>query len=82
MLLTASRSRWAISRAAAGGEPAQLARHAFELARTFSNFYHQYPVLKEADRERQTVLLSIARYVLDELKSLLAVMGIPAPDAM
>ena len=82
LLLTASRSRWAISRAAAGGEPAQLARHAFELARTFSNFYHQYPVLKEADRERQTVLLSIARYVLDELKSLLAVMGIPAPDAM
>ncbi len=82
LLLAASRSRWAISRAIAAGEPAQLARHAFELARTFSNFYHQYPVLKEANREKQMVLLGIARYVLDELTSLLSIMGIPTPDAM
>ncbi len=82
MLLAASRSRWAVSRAAAGGEPAQLARHAFELARTFSNFYHRHHILNEADPERQTALLSIVRYVLDELTALLSVMGIPAPDAM
>ena len=82
LLLAASRSRWAISRAAAAGEPAQLARHAFELARAFNNFYHRSHILKEPDSEKQTVLLATVRYVLDELTLLLSVMGIPAPDVM
>lgn len=82
MLLAASRSRWAIARAIAAGEPAQLARHAFDLARMFNNFYHQHHILKETDPEKQRVLLGITVYVLNELTSLLSVMGIPAPDVM
>lgn len=82
LLLAASRSRWAVSRAVAAGEPAQLARHAFELARSFNNFYHRSHILKEQDREKQTVLLAVVRCVLDELTLLFSVMGIPSPDAM
>ena len=34
-----------IERAVASGEPAHVARYAFQLAQSFSNFYHEYPVL-------------------------------------
>ena len=82
VFLLTSRSQWAISRAIAAGEPAQLARHAFLLAQTFSNFYHQHHILNERDNEKRIVLLAIAKYVNDELTSLLSVMGIPTPAVM
>lgn len=82
VVLLTSRSQWAISRAIAAGEPAQLSRHAFLLAQTFSNFYHQYHILNEPDLEKQTVLLAIAKFVHEQLSSLLTVMGIPTPDVM
>ncbi len=82
VLLLTSRSQWAISRAIAAAEPAQLARHAFLLAQTFSNFYHQYHILNEPDIEKQTVLLAIAKFVHEQLSSLLTVMGIPTPEVM
>ena len=45
MLLIASKADSAIDRAIASGEPAHVARYAFQLAQAFNNFYHGYPVL-------------------------------------
>ena len=43
----ASKSDSAIERAVASGEPAHVAKYAFQLAQAFNNFYHGYPVLSE-----------------------------------
>lgn len=82
MLLNASRCEWTIEKAIAAGEPAHLAKFAFQLAQSFNNFYHQYHILNEPDRERQVFLLWMAQYFLDELTRALDTMGIPAPEVM
>jgi len=47
--------RWSAQLTA--GEPAHMAKYAFQLAQAFNNFYHQYPVLQEQDREKKVFLL-------------------------
>ena len=65
-----------------GGEPAHLARYAFQIAQAFNNFYHQHHILSETDREKKVFLLWMTRFFLDELIHVLGVMGIPAPEVM
>ena len=82
LVLAMSMSRWAASHAAESGEPAQLARNAFQAAQTFNNFYHQTHILNEADPERKTVLLALVSLALRELTDLMSVMGMPVPTRM
>ncbi len=42
LLLLASKADSAIERAMASGEPAHVAKYAFQLAQAFNNFYHEY----------------------------------------
>src|SRR6202035_2317579 len=82
LLLAASKAGSAIERAVAGGEPAHVARYAFQLAQSFSNFYHEYPVLSETDVEKKTFLLWMTTYFLDQLEKTLNVLGIEVPEYM
>ena len=82
LLLGASRRKWVIEKAIAGGEPAHLARYGFQLAQAFNNFYHRYHILNETDRERRVFLLWMTQFFLQELERVLATMGIPAPEVM
>ncbi len=82
LLLAASKSDSAIERAVASGEPAHVARYAFQLAQSFSNFYHEYPVLSETDRERKTFLLWMTDYFRSQLERTLRVLGIEVPEYM
>ena len=82
LVLAMSMSRWTAARAAESGEPAQLARNAFQAAQAFNNFYHQTHILNESDPERKAVLLAIVRLALRELADLLSVMGMPVPTRM
>jgi arginyl-tRNA synthetase len=63
-------------------EPAYLAKHAFQLAQDFSNFYHHHHILTEEDPARKTFLLATAAVTLRELVTVLSWMGIESPDAM
>ncbi|MBV8833425.1 MAG: arginine--tRNA ligase, partial [Acidobacteriaceae bacterium] len=45
VLLLASKSASVVERAISSGEPAHVAKYAFQLAQTFNNFYHDYPVI-------------------------------------
>ncbi|HET6206752.1 MAG TPA: arginine--tRNA ligase [Terracidiphilus sp.] len=63
-------------------EPAYLAKHAFQLAQDFSNFYHHHHILTEEDPARKTFLLATAAVTLRELVTVLDWMGIESPDAM
>jgi arginyl-tRNA synthetase len=82
VLLAASKADAAIERAVASGEPAHLAKYAFQLAQAFNNFYHQYPVLAEENRETKVFLLWMTEYFRAQLESTLSVLGIEAPEYM
>lgn len=82
LLVLASKNVAAIERAVASGEPANLAKYAFQLAQSFNEFYHGYPILKEADPERRAFLLWLAGYFRAQLLGTLGVLGIEAPEFM
>ena len=82
VLLGTSRCDWTVEKSIEGGEPAHLARYAFQIAQAFNNFYHQHHILSETDREKKVFLLWMTRFFLDELTHVLDVMGIPSPDVM
>ena len=63
-------------------EPAYLAKHAFQLAQDFSNFYRLHHILSEEDPGRKALLLATAAVTERELVRCLAWMGVEAPEVM
>ncbi|HEV2279673.1 MAG TPA: arginine--tRNA ligase [Acidobacteriaceae bacterium] len=63
-------------------EPAYLAKHAFQLAQDFSNFYRLHHILSEEDPARKQLLLATAAVTQRELVRSLAWLGIDAPEVM
>ncbi|MGA2435062.1 MAG: arginine--tRNA ligase [Bryobacteraceae bacterium] len=82
LALAASKTDSAIEHAAQVGEPAHVAKFAFQLAQAFNNFYHEYPVLSEENRERKVFLLWLTGYLRDQLERTLIVLGIEVPEYM
>ena len=82
LLLAASKADSAIERSVDSGEPAHVARYAFQLAQSFSAFYQKYPVISEADPEKKTFLLWMTEYFRSQLERILEVLGIEVPDYM
>jgi arginyl-tRNA synthetase len=82
LLLMASKSDSAIERAITSGEPAHVAKYAFQLAQAFNNFYHGTQVLSEENREKRVFLLWITHYVRRQLERTLGVLGITVPEYM
>jgi arginyl-tRNA synthetase len=82
VLLAASKADSALDRAVTAGEPAHVARYAFQLAQEFSNFYQRFKVLDEPDRERRIFLLWMTQFFALQLERTLAVLGIAVPAYM
>ncbi len=80
--LLAGKTSSVIEQCIATTEPAYAAKHAFQLAQQFNNFYHRHHILNEADEERKKFLLATAAVVRRELIALLGVMGITVPPVM
>jgi arginyl-tRNA synthetase len=80
--LAASKTSTIIDQCIATTEPAYAAKHAFQLAQLFNNFYHRHHILNEPDRQRKQFLLATAAIARRELIRLLAVMGISVPPVM
>ncbi|MDQ6759050.1 MAG: arginine--tRNA ligase [Acidobacteriota bacterium] len=82
LLLAGSKTDSAIERAVTSGEPAHVAKYAFQLAQGFNAFYHSYPVLTEENREKRTFLLWMTEYFRSQLEYILRVLGIEVPEYM
>ena len=80
--LAASKTSTIIDQCIATTEPAYAAKHAFQLAQLFNNFYHRHHILNEPDLLRKQFLLATAAIARRELIRLLAVMGISVPPVM
>jgi arginyl-tRNA synthetase len=82
VLLAASKADSAVERAVAAGEPAHVAKYAFQLAQAFNNFYHQYPIIHEENREKKVFLLWMTDFFRRQLERTAAILGIPIPEYM
>ena len=82
LLLAASKADSAIDRAVNSGEPAHVAKYAFQLAQAFNNFYHQYHILHEPDREKKVFLLWMTDFFRAQLERTLGILGIDVPPYM
>ena len=80
--LRAGKRSLVLEQCIATSEPAYVARHAFQLAQEFNNFYHKHHILTEEDPARKTLLLATAAIALRELVTVLSWLGIEAPEAM
>jgi len=82
VLLAASKADDAVERAVAAGEPAHVARYAFQLAQAFNNFYHQYPIIHEENREKKVFLLWMTDFFRRQLERTAGILGIQIPEYM
>jgi arginyl-tRNA synthetase len=80
--LRAARRTLVLEQCIASSEPANLARHAFQLAQAFNDFYHKHHILTEVAPERKRFLLATAAVALRELVLALSWLGIESPEAM
>ena len=82
VLLAASKADSALEGALSAGEPAHVARYAFQLAQAFNNFYHQYPILQEESREKKVFLLWMTDFFRRQLERTASILGIQIPEYM
>jgi len=80
--LRAGRRTMVLEQCITTSEPAYLAKHAFQLAQEFNNFYHKHHILTEEDPVRKVFLLATAAVALRELIEVLNWLGIESPEAM
>jgi len=80
--LRAAKTSLLLEQCIATAEPAYLARHAFQLAQDFSNFYRRHHILTEPDPARKKFLLATAAVAQLELIRSLGWLGISAPEVM
>jgi arginyl-tRNA synthetase len=82
MLLAASKADSAVESAVHSGEPAHVARYAFQLAQAYSNFYQKYSIIHEPDRERKVFLLWMTDFFRRQLERTGSILGIQIPEYM
>ncbi len=80
--IMASRLSLLLEQCIAAAEPAYLARHAFQLAQLFNNFYHRHHILTEEDPKRRQFLLATAAVAERALVRSLDWLGISIPEVM
>jgi arginyl-tRNA synthetase len=78
----ASRLSLLLEQCIAAAEPAYLAKHAFQLAQLFNNFYHRHHILTEEDPARRQFLLATAAVAERALVRSLDWLGVQVPDVM
>ncbi|HEX8766123.1 MAG TPA: arginine--tRNA ligase [Candidatus Acidoferrum sp.] len=82
LLLGAGSLDYSVDAAIATQEPAFVAKHAFQLAQSFNNFYHKHHILSESDEQKRTFLLQLTELVETQLVRGLSLLGIEAPEKM
>jgi arginyl-tRNA synthetase len=62
--------------------PAIVANFAYELAKTYNQFYQNIPIFNEADVDRLKGRIVISRVVADAIKRAMNLLGIQVPERM
>ncbi len=62
--------------------PALIANYAYDLAKEFNQFYHDYSILKEEDENVKVFRLELSRTVAGVIKRAFSLLGIEVPERM
>lgn len=62
--------------------PSYMAQYAYELARTFNQFYDKLSILKETDPEKLQTRLVLAKVVGETIRRSMGLLGIEVPEKM
>jgi arginyl-tRNA synthetase len=62
--------------------PALIANYVYDLAKEYNQFYHDYPILKEANPANRNMRLALSHQVAEILKKGMFLLGINVPDKM
>ena len=71
-----------ISEAAQAHSPALVANYAYELAKEFNQYYHDTPILREADPGVLRMRLALISSIAAVLRKSTAILGIELPEKM
>ena len=71
-----------IAEAAAAHSPALVANYAYELAKEFNQYYHDTPILKEADSAVMATRLVLINNIAHVLRKAMGILGIQLPNKM
>jgi arginyl-tRNA synthetase len=71
-----------LQEAAQNLSPALLANYAYDLAKTYNKFYHERPVLKEADEKLRTFRLMLTFKTGECIRQTTALLGMEMPEKM
>ena len=73
----------AVVRQAAGDyNPSCIANYCYDLVKEYNQFYHDFSVLKEEDRDKQLVRLALSKAVGKVVRNGLGLLGIEVPERM
>lgn len=76
------KSRSVIKESAKTYNPALIANYIYELAKQYNQFYHDYPVLKEPEKDIADFRLYLSMLVGKLIKTLMQLLGIQVPEKM
>ncbi len=82
LILHAGALDYAVDAAIGAQEPAFVAKHTFQLAQAFNNFYHKHHILSEEDAQKRAFFLALCGLVEAQLVRALDLLGIEAPEKM
>lgn len=71
-----------IEQSAKGLDPSQIANFAYELARTYNQFYHNLSILHEPDEQRMITRLALSQFTAQVIRISLHLLGIEVPEQM
>lgn len=71
-----------VKEAAESYSPALVANYAYDLAKEYNRYYHDYPVTKEENGALRNMRLHIAAQTARNLKTALGLLGIEVPERM
>ena len=80
--MLAARLQETLRQAESQNEPAILAKYAFNLAKAFNLFYHNFKIIPETDPVKRAVLVATVDRARRSLTAALATMGIEVPERM
>ena len=72
----------AVEQAGKDYSPSGIANYCYELTKVFNQFYHDYSILNEPDKQKKAVRLVLAKNVAKIIKNGMALLGIEVPERM
>lgn len=62
--------------------PSIIANYTYELVKEYNQFYHEYPILKESNKEVQSLRILLSKNVASTIKRAFYLLGIDVPERM